>query len=232
MTALVGRRKFLGLAGLAAAGSAVGAAAQGTSPVGRVKILGISCSSRKGMTTARAVQEALDEAKAADPRIDVELIDLGGMSIAGWAKPMPVDEFTPLLEKFKDPAVGGLIIGSPSYYRGPSSLCRIFLERISPLRDPVMVLAGKPAGVVAVGGARNGGQEMVIANIQAALMCFGMLPAGGGVAGLSGGDAGVGEGRCVERRTGAGYGAQTRRPHRRPGAERRRGLIEDAGENP
>jgi multimeric flavodoxin WrbA len=164
---------------MAAAGSVAGAAAQGAAPGGRVKILGISCSSRKGMTTARAVKEALDEAKSIDPRIDVELIDLGGMSIAGWAKPMPVDEFTPLLEKFKDPAVGGLIIGSPSYYRGPSSLCRIFLERISPLRDPVMVLAGKPAGVVAVGGARNGGQEMVIANIQAALMCFGMLPAGG-----------------------------------------------------
>ena len=42
-----------------------------------------------------------------------------------------------------------------------------------------MVLADKPVGVVAVGGFRNGGQELVIGQVQAAMLCFGMIPVGG-----------------------------------------------------
>lgn len=175
----VDRRRFLGLAGAAAALSAAGAAAQTAAGAKAVRILGIACSPRKGMTTAKAVQAVLDAAKAVDPRIEVEMIDLGGLTVAGHAKPQPDDAFTPLLPKLSDPAVRGLIIGSPCYYRGPSSLCRAFIERCSPLRDPGMALAGKLLGVVAVGGSRNGGHELVIASIQAAMLCFGMIPVGG-----------------------------------------------------
>lgn len=50
-----------------------------------VKIIRVACSPRKGMTTAKAVQAALDAAKGADARIEVELIDLGGLSIAGYS---------------------------------------------------------------------------------------------------------------------------------------------------
>jgi multimeric flavodoxin WrbA len=131
------------------------------------------------MTTAKAVQTALEAAKAASPRIEVELIDLGGMSIAGWSPKPPQDDFTAILPKLQDPAVGGLIIGSPSYFRGLSSLCKAFIERCAPLREPKMVLAGKPLGVVAVGAFRNGGQEMTIEQIQAAMLCFGMMAVGG-----------------------------------------------------
>jgi len=42
-----------------------------------------------------------------------------------------------------------------------------------------MVLADKPVGVIATGGARHGGQELVIDQIQVAMLCFGMLPVGG-----------------------------------------------------
>ncbi|MCC7159970.1 MAG: flavodoxin family protein [Ignavibacteria bacterium] len=178
MNEQVDRRRFLGLAGAVAALSTAGAAAQAAGGKG-VKVLGVACSPRKGMTTARAVQAVLDAAKAADPRIEVELIDLGGLKVAGHAKPQPDDDFTPLLPKLQDPAVGALIVGSPCYYRGPSSLCRAFIERCSPLRDPKMVLAGKLLGTVAVGGTRNGGHELVIASIQAAMLCFGMIPVGG-----------------------------------------------------
>jgi multimeric flavodoxin WrbA len=148
-------------------------------PGGRLRILGIACSPRAGMTTAKAVQVALDAAKDVDARIDVELIDLGGLNIAGWSPSPPNDDFAAILPKLQDPAVAGLIIGSPSYYRGASALCRAFIERCGPLREPTMVLADKPVGVIATGGARNGGQELVIDQIQVAMLCFGMLPVGG-----------------------------------------------------
>jgi multimeric flavodoxin WrbA len=41
-----------------------------------------------------------------------------------------------------------------------------------------MLLDGKPLGVIATGGFRNGGQELVIEQIQVAMLCFGMLPVG------------------------------------------------------
>lgn len=176
------RRTFLGAAAAVATG-AVAAAPRDSeeAAAGRTgKIIGVACSPRKGMTTASAVQAALDAAKAVDPGIEVELVDLGGLDMAGWrGKSQPADDFTPLLAKFKDPAVEGLIIGSPSYFRSISSLCKAFIERCAPLRMPEMLLADKPLGVVAVGGARNGGQELVISQVQTAMLCFGMIPVGG-----------------------------------------------------
>jgi multimeric flavodoxin WrbA len=176
----VTRRNFLAAAGTAAlaatATTALAAEAAGGKPL---KILGIACSPRKGMTTAKAVQAALDAAKGVDPRIAVELVDLGGLNIAGYSPKPPQDDFTAILPKLQDPALGGLIIGSPAYFRGMSSLCKAFIERCAPLREPKMVLGNKPVGVVAVGAFRNGGQEMTIEQIQAAMLCFGMIAVGG-----------------------------------------------------
>ncbi len=175
----VTRRNFLATAGAAALATGLAQGAE-EAPKGKtVKIIGVACSPRKGMTTAKAVQAALDAAKGADPRIEVELIDLGGLSIAGYSPKPPQDDFTAILPKLQDPALGGLIIGSPAYFRGMSSLCKAFIERCAPLRDPKMLLANKPVGVVAVGAFRNGGQEMTIEQIQAAMLCFGMIAVGG-----------------------------------------------------
>ena len=171
------RRDFLATAGVVALSAGATQGAEGANKT--VKILGVACSPRKGMTTAKAVQAALEAAKGVDPRIAVELIDLGGLNIAGYSPKPPQDDFTTILPKLQDPAFGGLIIGSPSYYRGMSSLCKAFIERCAPLREPTMVLANKPVGVVAVGAFRNGGQEMTIEQIQAAMLCFGMIAVGG-----------------------------------------------------
>lgn len=173
----VTRRSFLATAGVAALGAGVAKAAEGMGKP--VKIIGVACSPRKGMTTAKAVQAALDAAKVVDPRITVELIDLGGLSIAGYSPQPPQDDFAAILPKLQNPAVGGLILGSPAYFRGMSALCKAFIERCAPLREPKMVLANKPVGVVAVGAFRNGGQEMTIEQIQAAMLCFGMIAVGG-----------------------------------------------------
>jgi multimeric flavodoxin WrbA len=139
------------------------------------------------MTTARAVQFALEAAQIVDPSIAVELIDLGGLAIAGWSPNPPSDDFGAILPKLQDPALAGLIIGSPSYFRGLSSLCKAFIERCGPMRDPTMLWADKPVGIIATGGFRNGGQEIVIEQIQTAMLCFGMIPVGGRPPAIQGG---------------------------------------------
>ncbi len=57
------RRNFLTTAGAAAIATSLTYGAESPSNGKPVKILGIACSPRKGMTTAKAVQAALDAAK-------------------------------------------------------------------------------------------------------------------------------------------------------------------------
>ena len=168
----------------ATATSALAAEAGGGKPL---KILGFACSPRKGMSTAKSVQAALDAAKSVDARIAVELIDLGGLSIAGWSPAIPKDDFDSILPKLKDPQLAGLIIGSPSYFRSLSSLCKALIERCMPLREGAMLLANKPVGALAVGGNRNGGQELVIQQILTAMLSYGMVPVGGNSPAMLGG---------------------------------------------
>jgi multimeric flavodoxin WrbA len=173
------RRNFLATAGVAALAMSLAHGAEETPKGKTLKILGIACSPRKGMTTAKAVQAALDAAKSVDKRIAVELIDLGGLSISGWSPTLPKDDFDAILPKLKDPQLGGLIFGSPAYFRSLSSLCKAFIERCMPLREGVMLLADKPVGALAVGGGRNGGQELVVQQILTAMLSYGMVPVGG-----------------------------------------------------
>ena len=184
------RRRFLGTAGTVAAastGTAVALAADstGATPGKPIKILGVCGSLRKGKTTATALQVCLDAAKAVADNIEVELIELAGLAIHGAPAaglPLPEghpDDFPKLVSKLTDPKVGGIIIGSPVYYGNMTSLCKAFLERCmvfqrnNSWRDKV-------AGVVAVGGSRNGGQELTIASVQAVLFCHEMLLVGDG----------------------------------------------------
>jgi multimeric flavodoxin WrbA len=181
------RRGFLST-GLAAAALASAEAAPGGPASGKqVRIVGVSCSPREGKTTATSVKVALDEAKKVDPRIQTELIDLGGLGIAGSLggttsadAQQPKDDFDLMvLPRLRDPVPDGLIIGSPSYFRSMSALCKAFLERLAVLRSPKLLLADKPVGVLAVGAYRNGGQELVIEQIQAALLCHEVMVVGG-----------------------------------------------------
>ena len=182
------RRGFL-TTGLAAGVGVVSAGniSAGKQSSGKIKIVGISCSPRKGKTTATAVNVALEAAKTVNSRIETQLLDLGGMNISGFnggARPadaeLPKDDFElKVLPMLRDPVPDGLIIGSPSYFRSMSSLCKAFLERIAVLRSPTLLLANKPVGVLSVGAYRNGGQELVIEQIQTAMLCHEVMVVGG-----------------------------------------------------
>ena len=193
MASKANRRKFLQAAGI---GSAATAAIQPTLPVASaeptsaarpVKIIAISGSPRKGKTTAAALRKALEAAKAVEPeRIDTELIELADMKLNGnMAAGIPLepgqqDDFPVLATKLATADVGGIIVGSPVYFGSMTSLCKAFLDRCISLRMRQFALANKVGGAVAVGAVRNGGQELTLQAIQAALMCQEMVVVGDG----------------------------------------------------
>lgn len=182
------RRKFLASSVVVGGTAALGSMTKAEAKVeNKIRIVGISCSPRKGKTTSTSVQTVLDAAKQTDDRIETELIDLGGMKISGWAGGATPDASTEIMDDFPievkpsliAPDLGGLIIGSPVYFRSMSSLCKSFLERLASLRKPKLLLSDKPVGVVAVGAYRNGGQELTIEQIQTAMLCHKVMVVGG-----------------------------------------------------
>jgi multimeric flavodoxin WrbA len=180
------RRAFLSAAGgLAAAGivsQAVAAAAAEPQAGKKVKIVAVACSPRPGKTTAAALKAALDAAAKAGANVETELIELAGLNIPVFdpaAADAPSD-FAKVAAKLTDPAVAAIIVGTPVYFSNMSSLCKAFLDHCMALRKAKFALSGKVAGVLAVGGVRNGGQELAIASVQAALMCQEMIVVGDG----------------------------------------------------
>jgi multimeric flavodoxin WrbA len=181
----VDRRSLLKAAGAVAVAGAFGAEAG--AEAGQVqKIIGISGSPRKGRTTAEAVQIALAAAQESVPGLQVEFIDLAEFRIPGnVAAGIPLapgeqDDFSELLPRLNDPSIIGIIIGSPVYFGNMSALCKAFLDRCMALRSDGFKWRNKVAGVMAVGNARNGGQELTIASIKIALQGQDVLAVGTG----------------------------------------------------
>ena len=181
------RRRFLGSAAAALGSTATIAAvpsqAEHAAQPRPIKILGICCSPRKGKTTAAALRICLDAVRAVDGRIEVELIELAGRKIPGEVaagialEPGERDDFPALVPKLSEPTVAGIIFGTPVYFGNMSSLCKAFLDRCIVFHKDKS-LANKAGGVLAVGGARNGGQELTIRSVQVALMSQQMIVVG------------------------------------------------------
>jgi len=184
------RRQLLGAAGVAMStglvmGAKVSRGAEQTSG-NSIKILGICCSPRKGMTTFASLQVCLEAARAVNKDIKTELIELAGLKINGSVaagiplEPGERDDFPSLVPKLSESKVAGIIVGTPVYFGNMTSLCKAFLDRCIAFRKDNFALRNKVAGVLAVGGARNGGQELTIQSVQTALMCQEMMVVGDG----------------------------------------------------
>jgi multimeric flavodoxin WrbA len=183
------RRRFLGSAATAAvlgSGATTAAApseAEHAAQSRRIKILGICCSPRKAKTTAAALSVCLDAVAAVDGRIEVELIELAGLKIPGEvAAGVSLaagerDDFPGFVPRLSSPLVAGIIVGTPVYFGNMSSLCKAFLDRCIVFHKDKL-LANKVGGVLAVAGARNGGQELTIRSVQVAMMSQQMIVVG------------------------------------------------------
>ena len=189
MSDQVSRRSFMGAAGVVAGGVMLAGtdAAQGADSAKKAKIIAISCSRREGMNTAGALKIALEAAKELSPdTIETELIELAGKNLhAEVAAGIELaegetDDFLPIQEKLADPNVAAIIIGTPVYFSSMSSPCKDLIERLGVFRKQDFALSKVVAGVLAAGGARNGGQEVAITSVQAALFCQEMIVVGAG----------------------------------------------------
>jgi multimeric flavodoxin WrbA len=151
-----------------------------------LKIVGISCSPRQGQTTATSLKVCLEAAAPVSPRIETELIELAGLKINGnLAAGIPLeagekDDFPSLVSRLTDPKVRGIIVGTPVYFGNMSSLCKAFLDRCITFYQNDLALSNKVGGVLAVGGTRNGGQEVTVQSVQVSLFCQEMIVVGNG----------------------------------------------------
>jgi len=177
---------LIAAAGAFAVANAIGGSSFAQETAAKRKIIGINCSPRKGKTTAAGLGVCLNAAKENNPRIETELIELAELSIpAQLAAGQPLragesDDFPLIVNILGDPSVAGIIVGSPVYFGNMSALCKAFLDRLMTFRKDGFKLRNKVAGTLAVGSARNGGQELTIRSIQTALMCQDMIIVGDG----------------------------------------------------
>ena len=175
MTKKLSRRDFLNSTILAAgAATAVLSPPQASAQAdaaGKITILVLNGSPRKDKTTVAGLTVAMGAAKAVAPeRINVELVhlvdynllsserllgDLAVPTISGKI------DFVKLEEKLSAPDVRGILVGSPVNNSSLSSLVALFFGQVRHGNDKngYPILEGKPAGALAVGGGRNGGQE-------------------------------------------------------------------------
>ena len=146
-------------------------------------IIGVCCSPRPQKTTYKAMSVCLATAGEVGG-VTTRLIELAGKTIGpclacGICKEGLIcgidDDFGEIIEAFGDPNFAGLIIGTPVYFGMMTAQCKAFLDRTVVFRRNGWMLRDKVAGVLAVGRVRNGGQELTIQGVRAAMLCHDMV---------------------------------------------------------
>ena len=158
-----------------------------------MKIIGVSASARKNKSTHFLLDQCLNEsrhtAELLGRRLDVELVDLAPLEIHGCIACDKCkkgvlcsqdDDFQSLIPKLADPEVVGIIVASPVYMGCMSSQAKAFLDRTVLFRRNGFMFKNKLGGVITVGGSRNGGQELTIQAVHAAMMIHDMIIVGDG----------------------------------------------------
>ena len=149
-----------------------------------MKIVGISCSPRKGKSTKFSLEVCLQAVKETTPDVEILLIELSDMKMNGCVacgQCMKVlacsqeDDFAKVIPILSDPDLAGLVVATPVYFGSMTSQCKAFLDRSVMFRRNGFLLRNKVGGVIAVGGFRNGGQELTIQAVQAAMLVQDMV---------------------------------------------------------
>jgi len=149
-----------------------------------MKLLGICCSPRKGQTTQQAMQACLAAAEEQCEDLETVLVELAGLKLqpclaCGECKKQlgcPIkDDFESLIPILADTDVAGMIIGTPVYFGSMTAQCKALIDRCVMFRRNDWRFRNRVGGVLAVGGVRNGGQELTIQAVQAAMMCHDMI---------------------------------------------------------
>jgi multimeric flavodoxin WrbA len=180
----INRRLFLGAA--AASAAAIARFDNAAEPAANsVKIIAIVGSLRKGKSTYKAMELALESAKSVNPAITTEIIELSGLNldpyIAVGAKSSDrPDDFPAVREKLVAPEVFGVLMCSPVYMGMVSSPLKQLFERMIAFRQGGFPLRNRVGGAIAVGGGRNTGVELVLQELIMFMLSQEMILVGNG----------------------------------------------------
>ncbi len=158
-----------------------------------MKIIGVSASARAKKSTWFLLEQCLAEVKRTAEKsgsdIGVELIDLAPLKIngcisCGKCKKEVLcsqdDDYQQLIPKLAEPDLAGIIVATPVYMGCMSSQAKAFIDRTVLFRRNGFMFKNKLGGVLTVGGSRNGGQELTIQAVHAAMMIHDMIIVGDG----------------------------------------------------
>jgi multimeric flavodoxin WrbA len=149
-----------------------------------MKIAGIAASPRAGKNTEKSLQIVLDAVKEKQPEIETVFLPLSEKRFSGCISCdycrtnfdcALEDDLTPVLNTLMDKDIQGIVLASPVYMGGMTSQAKAFLDRTVLFRRNGFFFQNKIAGAVAVGGSRNGGQELTLQNIHASFMIHDMI---------------------------------------------------------
>ena len=158
-----------------------------------MKIIGVAASPRENKSTRFLLEQSLDAirsaAEASEKNIEVEQIDLAPLEFQGCIACdackkgvlcSQQDDFQALIPKLSDPELVGIILATPVYMGCMSSRAKAFIDRTVLFRRNGFLWRNKLGGVIAVGGSRNGGQELTVQAVHAAMMIHDMIIVGDG----------------------------------------------------
>jgi len=149
-----------------------------------MKIIGVNSSPRLGQTTQKSLEICLKAVGNESGNIKTDIIELADLDIRGCLacgyckkhlKCKQQDDFNSLIPILADEEVAGIIIATPVYLGTMTSQCKAFLDRTVVLSRNGSLLHNKVGAVLAIGGVRNGGQELTIQAVHAAMFCHDMV---------------------------------------------------------
>lgn len=153
-----------------------------------MKIIAVCASPRKGKNTEFGLTRVLESAREDCPEIETELISLAGKNIqpckaCGYCKDKLAcsekdDDFNSLIDTLTD--FDALVLGSPVYMGSMTAQAKAFLDKSVMFRRNNYLWRNKYAAAVAVGGSRNGGQELTVQGIHSAFLIHDMIVVGDG----------------------------------------------------
>lgn len=148
-----------------------------------MKVLCISGSPRKGQNSETIIMKAREFFKGRGYEFEpvfLSEVDIGPCTHCDFCKKEPScsidDEANRINEKLA--ASDAVLLVTPVYFGGMTGQLKCLLDKTLPLRRDGMRLKGTAGAVIAVGGSRNGGQELTLQSVHAWMLVHGMVVVG------------------------------------------------------
>ena len=159
-----------------------------------MKILGIAASPRKDQSTHFLLEQCFQEIEktsiSLNKPVKTEIISLAGKQINGCIACgkckkgvlcSQQDDFQDLIPILAGAELKGIVLATPVYMGSMSAQAKAFLDRTVLFRRNGFLFKNILGSVLTVGGSRNGGQELTIQAVHAAMLIHDMVLVGDGL---------------------------------------------------